>query len=124
MRKQLILLALVSLPTTALAQSPELETTCETVAKNFLLTDKLAVGVVQSFPDLQPPGVRFTYSTRQGTAPADMSDTFACDFGNTTKPYQLSRFCVSSTCYSSTEDDADRKRRFAEERILLERSQK
>lgn len=124
MYKQCLVIALISFPTIAAAQSPELEATCKTVAKEFLLTDKISVGTMESFPELSPPGVRFTYSTRQGTAPADMGDVFSCEFGGQNKPYQLARFCVSSVCYSANEDDADRKRRFEEESVLLQRAQK
>jgi hypothetical protein len=114
----------ISFPGMVLAQSPELETTCQTVAKNFLLTDKVAIGSVQSFPELKPPGVRMTYSTRQGIAPADITDVFECEFDRAEKPHHLSRFCVANTCYSASEDDGDRKRRFSEMRILLDRAEK
>lgn len=124
LRKGLIFFAFTLFPATVLAQSPDLETTCQSVAKSFLLTDKLAIGVVQSFPELKPPGVRMTYSTREGAAKADMTDTFECEFDKADKPRHLVRFCVSTTCYSPSEDDADRKRRFEEMRILLDRSQK
>lgn len=124
MRKLLAAAVIFSFPHAVLAQSPELEATCQTVLKNFLLTDKVAVGSVQSFPELKPPGVRMTYSTRQGVGPSDMTDTFECEFDKADKPHHLSRFCVASTCYSASEDDADRKRRFAEMRILLDRAEK
>lgn len=126
LRKPIILFAfaLFALPATAVAQSPDLEETCKSVAKSFFMSDQLAIGTVQSFPELEPPGVRMTYSTRQGTAPAEMTDIFECQFDKTDKPRNLARFCVSSTCYFPTVDDADRKRRFEEMRILLSRSEK
>lgn len=65
-----------------------------------------------------------TYSTRDGTATAEMTDVFECEFAKIDKPYRLSRFCESNTCYSASEDDGERKRRFEEMRILLERAQK
>ncbi|WP_431322748.1 hypothetical protein [Rhizobium sp. YTU87027] len=111
-------------PAAAFAQSTDLEATCQSVAKGFFMMDKLAVGTVQSFPELKPPGVRMTYSTRQGTAPTDMTDTFECEFDKADKPHHLVRFCVASTCYSPNEADGDRKRRFEEARILLDRSEK
>ncbi|MFS2152660.1 hypothetical protein [Rhizobium sp. Rhizsp42] len=126
MRKPIILFAFVvfTLPATARAQSSELEDTCKSVAKSFFMTDQLAIGTVQSFPELKPPGVRMSYSTRQGTAPAEMTDIFECEFDKADKPHNLARFCVSSTCYSPTVDDGDRKRRFEEMRVLLSRAEK
>ncbi|GAA3083922.1 hypothetical protein GCM10010520_33280 [Rhizobium viscosum] len=124
MRKHLVLFGIILFPATAFAQSPDLEATCQSVAKGFFMSDQLSIGTVQSFPELKPPGVRMTYSTRPGTAPAEMTDTFECEFDKVDKPRQLARFCVSNTCYSPGEDDADRKRRFEEARILLERTEK
>ncbi|WP_132592574.1 MULTISPECIES: hypothetical protein [unclassified Rhizobium] len=111
-------------PAAAFGQSTDLEATCRSVAKGLFMMEKLAVGTVQSFPELKPPGMRMTYSTRQATAPADLTDTFECEFDKTDKPHHLVRFCVSSTCYLPNEADGDRKRRFDEARILLERSEK
>ncbi|WFU12338.1 hypothetical protein QA646_20715 (plasmid) [Rhizobium sp. CB3090] len=119
-----VLLVITLLPTAALAQSPDLEATCKTVAKNFFLTDGLAIGTVQSFPELKPPGVRMSYSTRQGTAPAEMTDMFECEFNKADKPHDLVKFCVSTICYTPNDNDADRKRRFEEMRILLQRAEK
>ncbi|ANL21328.1 hypothetical protein AMJ96_CH01578 [Rhizobium sp. N113] len=125
-RKPIILFAFAAfaLPADAMAQSPELEDTCKSVAKSFFMTDQLAIGTVQSFPELKPPGVRMSYSTRQGTAPAEMTDIFECEFDKADKPHNLARFCVSSTCYAPNADDGDRKRRFDEMRILLNRAEK
>lgn len=111
-------------PATAEAQSPQLENTCQIAARNFLLTDHLNVGIVQSFPELKPPGVRLTYSIRPGTAKSDMSDSFECEFDKTDPPYHLTRFCVSDVCYSANDTNADRKRRFDEMSILLDRTNK
>jgi hypothetical protein len=108
----------------AAAQSSQIESACVAVAKNFLLTDNLNVGIVQSFPELKPPGVRMTYALRQGTAKSEMSDTFECEFQSTEPPFNLMRFCASTICYGTDDADADRKRRFAEMRILLDRAQK
>ncbi len=124
MRKHLVLFGIILFSTAGFAQSPDLEATCQSVAKGFFMSDQISIGMVQSFPELKPPGVRMTYSTRPGTAPGEMTDTFECEFDKVEKPHQLVRFCVSSTCYSSSEDDADRKRRFEEARILLERAEK
>ncbi len=124
MRKRLVLFGIILFPAAAFAQSPDLEATCQSVAKGFFMSDQLSIGTVQSFPELKPPGVRMTYSTRSGTAPGEMTDTFECEFDKVDKPHHLARFCVSNTCYSPGEDDADRKRRFEEARILLERTEK
>jgi hypothetical protein len=93
-------------------QSAQIENACVTVAKNFLLTDNLNVGIVQSFPQLNPPGVRMNYALRQGTAKSEMSDTFACEFQSAEPPFDLTRFCVSTICYAPDDSDADRRRRF------------
>jgi hypothetical protein len=122
--KPLILFGLALMPTAALAQSADLEATCKIVAKNFFLSESLAIGAVQSFPELKPPGVRMAYSTRQGTSPVEMTDTFECEFDKPDKPHNLARFCVSTICYAPNDSDADRKRRFDEMRILLQRAEK
>ncbi len=124
MIKSLAFISLVVMPVAAFAQSADLEATCKTVAKNFFLSDGLAIGAVQSFPELKPPGVSMAYSTRQGTSPAEMTDTFECEFDKPDKPHNLAKFCVSSTCYTPNDSDADRKRRFEEMRILLQRAEK
>jgi len=122
--KPLILFGLALMPTAVFAQSADLEATCKIVAKNFFLSDSLAIGAIQSFPELKPPGVRMAYSTRQGTSPAEMTDTFECEFDKPDKPHNLAKFCVSTTCYTPNESDADRKRRFEEMRVLLQRAEK
>jgi len=124
LRRALAAILVIVFPQAVSAQSPELEATCQTVVRNFLLTDKVEIGSVQSFPELKPPGVRMTYSTRQGTAPSDMTDTFECEFDKADRPHHLSKFCASSTCYSANADDGDRKRRFAEMKLLLDRAEK
>jgi hypothetical protein len=105
----------------AFAQSPDLEATCVSVAKNFFMTDALNVGVVQSFPEVKPPGVRFKYSERSDTKKSDMSDTFDCEFEQTKPPTRLLRFCVSRICYSTDQEDGERRRRFEEMQILMQR---
>lgn len=124
MKTLIVASAVLLVPVVAEAQSPQLENTCQIAAKNFLLTDHLNVGIVQSFPELKPPGVRLTYSIRPGTNKSDMSDSFECEFDKTDPPYHLMRFCVSDICYSAGDTDADRKRRFDEMRILLDRTNK
>jgi hypothetical protein len=64
------------------------------------------------------------YALSQVTARSDMSDTFACEFQSTEPPFNLTRFCALTTCYGPDDADADRKRRFGEMRILLDRAQK
>ena len=121
--KWIVGVALV-LASPAYAQSPELQATCTDIAKSFFMTDTLNIGVVQSFPELKPPGVRFTYSQRADQQKSEMTDEFECEFDKAEHPYTLRRFCVSRTCYSAQEDDGDRKRRFDELQILLKRAQK
>ncbi|WP_342457064.1 hypothetical protein [Ensifer adhaerens] len=92
------------------------------VAKNFFMIDALNVGVVQSFPEIEPPGARFKYSERTDTKKADMTDTFECEFDTANAPKKILRFCVSRICYSANEDDPERKRRFQEMQVLLQRA--
>lgn len=119
MRK--IVFALVLLASPATAQSLKVEDLCVKVAKHLLMTDTFHTGVVQSFPELKPPGARMTYSTRDGVEKKDMVDTFECQFGSAKAPFGLKRFCLASTCYSADEKNEENKRRFDEVRILLER---
>jgi hypothetical protein len=119
MRK--ILVALVLLASPAAAQSMKVEDLCVKVAKHLLMTDTLHTGVVQSFPELKPPGARMTYSTRDGVEKKEMVDTIECQFDSAKAPFGLKRFCLASTCYSAGEKNEENKRRFDEVRILLER---
>ncbi|KQR77965.1 hypothetical protein ASG25_06730 [Rhizobium sp. Leaf384] len=105
----------------AAAQTPKIEDVCVQVAKHLLLADTLQTGVVQSFPELKPPGARLTYSTREGVEKKDMVDSIECEFQNTAAPFNLQRFCVSSTCYGPDERNEANKRRFEEVRALLQR---
>jgi hypothetical protein len=105
----------------AAAQSPELETACINVAKSFLLSPVLNTGVVQSFPELTPPGARLTYSTRQNPEPTDFNDEVECIFKNATAPLELVQFCMSDTCYSQTAEEPDQRRRFEEVKALMTR---
>ncbi|HTO30376.1 MAG TPA: hypothetical protein VL202_04225 [Pararhizobium sp.] len=116
-----IALALVLIASPAAAQSPTVEDLCIKVAKHLLMTDTLHTGVIQSFPELKPPGARMTYSTRDGVEKKDMVDTIECQFENTKAPFKVKRFCVASTCYSADEKNEENKRRFDEVRVLLER---
>jgi len=116
-----IILALVLTATPAAAQSMKVEDLCVKVATHLLMTDNLHTGVVQSFPELKPPGARMTYSTRDGVEKKDMVDTFECQFDSAKAPFGLKRFCLASTCYSADEKNQENKRRFDEVRILLER---
>ncbi|MDP9839176.1 hypothetical protein J2T09_003951 [Neorhizobium huautlense] len=110
---------LVSTP--AAAQSKELENACVNVAKNFLMTPVLATGTVQSFPELDPPGARLTYSTRDNPKPNDFTNTIDCQFDKATAPIGLTKFCISTTCYSADEQDPDNRRRYLEIKALMDR---
>ena len=119
MKKIALVLALAATP--AAAQSMKVEDLCVQVAKHLLMTDNLHTGVVQSFPELKPPGARMTYSTRDGVEKKNMVDTISCEFTKTTAPFGLQRFCLTSTCYSGGEKNPENKRRFEEVRTLMER---
>ena len=119
MKKIALVLALAATP--AAAQTPKIEEVCVKVAKHLLMTDNITTGVVQSFPELKPPGARLTYSTREGVEKKDMVDTIECQFENTASPFMLRRFCLANTCYSAGERNEANKRRFEEVRLLLER---
>lgn len=108
-------------PTMAAAQSPGLEQACVTVAKNFLLSPTLKTGVVQSFPELDPPGARLTYSTRQNPESTDFNDEVECEFDKAQAPFGLKRFCISKTCYSAGEKEDEQRRRFQEVKALMDR---
>ncbi|MGF9692803.1 MULTISPECIES: hypothetical protein [unclassified Rhizobium] len=111
-------------PVTASAQSAGLDQACVAVAKNFLLAPVLTTGVVQSFPELQPPGARLTYSTRAKPEPSDFTSEINCEFEKAQAPFGLTRFCISNTCYSASEQDEERQRRYREVKALMDRQQK
>lgn len=105
----------------AAAQTPKIEDVCVQVAKHLLLAETFQTGVVQSFPELKPPGARLTFSTREGVEKKDMVDSIECEFQNIAAPFNVQRFCVSSTCYGPNERNEANKRRFEEVRALLKR---
>lgn len=107
--------------TPAYAQSPELEQACIAVLQNFLMKPQVKTGLKQSFPGLNPPGARIAYAERDNTDPSDMVDVIDCQFQKATAPFGLTKFCISSTCYSDSEQNADRHRRFDEIKALMER---
>jgi hypothetical protein len=105
----------------AAAQSPQLEQACMTVAKNFLLVSTLKTGIVQSFPELDPPGARLTYSTRDDAKPTDFTNEIDCEFDKATPPFTLQRFCISRTCYGPNEQEPENRRRFLEVKAIMDR---
>jgi hypothetical protein len=105
----------------AAAQSPQLEQACIAVAKNFLLMPTIKTGIVQSFPELDPPGARLTYSTREDAKPTDFNNEIDCEFDKATKPMTLRRFCISETCYGPGEQEQENRRRFEEVKALMDR---
>lgn len=118
------LIAIPAIPLTApqaFGQSAELEQACIAVAKNFLLTPQIKTGIVQSFPELDPPGARLTYSTRDDPKPTDFSSEIQCEFDKAQRPLSLLRFCISKTCYGPNEQDPDNRRRFLESKALMDR---
>jgi hypothetical protein len=107
----------------AMAQSPELEKACVSVAKNFLLVPTVKTGVVQSFPELDPPGARLTYSTRENPTATDFTNEIECEFEGAKPPFRLTRFCISDTCYSEGEQEPENRRRYLEVKALMDRQQ-
>jgi hypothetical protein len=105
----------------AAAQSPQLEQACVNVAKNFLLVPTVKTGIVQSFPELDPPGARLTYSTRDDAKPTDFNNEIECEFDKASAPMNLLRFCISKTCYAPGEQEAENRRRFQEVKALMDR---
>ena len=105
----------------AMAQSPELEKACVSVAQNFLLVPAIKTGVVQSFPELDPPGARLTYSTREDPQASDFTNEIECEFSSATPPFNLTRFCISETCYSENEQEPENRRRYLEVKALMDR---
>ncbi|GEO83853.1 MULTISPECIES: hypothetical protein [Alphaproteobacteria] len=113
--------AVIAAPSLAAAQSPGMEEICATVARNFEMVKAVKIGVVQSFPELKPPGARLTYSTKMAAEDTDIRDTIECQFETASAPYKLLEFCLGRTCYSADEKDPVRRRRFEEARSLLDR---
>ncbi|MFN3718896.1 MAG: hypothetical protein ACK4UW_08300 [Rhizobium rhizophilum] len=97
------------------------EDACVFVAESMLMVKHLKVGVVQSFPELDPPGARLTYSTRMDSEPQDISDEVECQFERGAEPLQVTRFCMDSTCYAANSDEPEERRRFEEIRALMQR---
>lgn len=119
MKPVLFAAVMLAAPTLVHAQSPGLEETCALVARNFEMVNAVKVGVVQSFPELKPPGVRLTYSTKMDATADDIRDTIECQFETASAPFKLVKFCLGSTCYSADQKNADRLRRFDEAQSLL-----
>ena len=128
--KNVLLVALAALPAAALlaspaaAQSPQLEQACVMVAKNFLLVPNVKTGIVQSYPELDPPGARLTYSTREDAKPTDFNNEIECKFDKPQPPFNLLRFCISDTCYGPNEQEQENRRRYQEVKVLMDRQQK
>ncbi|MCC2609138.1 hypothetical protein [Neorhizobium petrolearium] len=116
--------AAIFLASPAAAQSQPLEQACITVAKNFLLVPSIKTGIVQSFPELDPPGARLTYSTRADAKPTDFNNEIECEFDKATAPFNLLRFCISETCYGPNEQDQENRRRYQEVKALMDRQKK
>ncbi|THV25610.1 hypothetical protein [Peteryoungia ipomoeae] len=107
---------------TAPEGADEVRDACIFVAKNLLMVPDIKVGIVQAFPELEPPGARLTYSTRMDVEESDISDEMECAFTRQEGKLVLLRFCADSTCYASDSEDTDNRRRFAEMQALFERS--
>jgi hypothetical protein len=103
------------------ARPATVEDACIFVAKNMLMVKDLKVGVVQAFPELDPPGARLTYSTRLDSEPQDISDEIECQFERGAESLQVTRFCMDLTCYAANSEEPEERRRFEEIRALMQR---
>lgn len=130
MKRALFAAALATLPVALLpappaaAQSAQLEQACVAVAKNFLLVPNIKTGIVQSYPELDPPGARLTYSTRDDPKPTDFTSEIECEFDKAQPPASLLRFCISKTCYGPNEQEPENRRRYQEVKALMDRQKK
>jgi hypothetical protein len=97
------------------------EDACLFVAKSMLMAKDIKVGVVQAFPELDPPGARLTYATRMDAEPQDITDEIECQFERGAEPLQVTRFCMDSTCYAGNSEEPEERRRFEEIRALMQR---
>lgn len=131
-----LIAAVFLVATPALAQTPSpapradgeaasrpqtVEDACVFVAKSMLMVKDLKVGVVQSFPELTPPGARLTYSSRMDAEAADITDEIECQFDSAEGPLMVTRFCMDSTCYAADSEEPEDRRRFEEVRALMQR---
>lgn len=107
--------------TTTEARPTTVEDACIFVAKSMLMVKDLKIGVVQAFPELDPPGARLTYSTRMDSEPQDITDEIECQFERGAEPLQVTRFCMDVTCYAANSEEPEERRRFEEVRALMQR---
>jgi len=103
------------------ARPATVEEACIFVAESMLMVKDLKIGVVQSFPELDPPGARLTYSTRLDAEPQNVTDEIECQFERGAEPLQVTRFCMDSTCYAASSEEPEDRRRFGEIRALMQR---
>ena len=108
-------------PAASEARPTTVEDACLFVARSMLMVEDLKVGVVQAFPELDPPGARLTYSTRMDAEPQDITDEIECQFERGTEPLQVTRFCMDVTCYAANSEEPEERRRFEEIRALMQR---
>lgn len=97
------------------------EEACAFIAKSLLMVSDLKFGIVQTFPELDPPGARMTYSTRMDAEPADITDEIECQFSENAGKLEILRFCADKTCYASDSEDLEDRRRFVEMQALIKR---
>lgn len=121
-----ILFASSGLVTPVFAQSPgqapkTVEDACIFVAKSMLMVKDLKVGVVQSFPELSPPGARLTYSTKLDAKDAEIDEEIECQFDPDAQPLKVTRFCMDTTCYAIDSEDQEDRRRLLEVQALMAR---
>lgn len=103
------------------AKPATVEDACVFIAKSVLMVQDLKIGVVQAFPELDPPGARLTYSTRMDSEPQAISNEIECQFERGAEPLQVTRFCMDSTCYAANSEQPEERRRCQEIRALMQR---
>jgi hypothetical protein len=111
-------------PVFAQASTPApktVEDACVFVAKSMLMVKELRIGVVQSFPELSPPGARLTYSTKLDAKDTEIDQEIECQFDPDAQPLKVTRFCMDSTCYAIDSEDQEDRRRLLEVQALMAR---
>ncbi|QLF70064.1 hypothetical protein FE840_011230 [Peteryoungia desertarenae] len=104
-------------------QLTNVDDACIFVARSMLMVEDIKVGIVQSFPTLEPPGARLTYSEQMDAEAAEIDDQIECQFEDAEAPFRLLRYCMDSVCYAADSNDPEDRRRFTEIRELMSRAQ-
>ena len=86
-----ILLAATPASAQDMAEMATVEDACIFVARSMLMVDDVKVGIVQSFPGLEPPGARLTYSERLDAEAGEIDDQIECQCEDAEPPFRLLR---------------------------------